>query len=286
LNGNLFAIKIFSGFFINMIRVGEIAGALEQNLKELSLQMHKDHALVSKIRGAMTYPIVVLLAAVFIITGIFTYVIPTLVAVFETLGGKLPLPTRVVIAISKIITGYGPLTVLGLVLIAGFLVWFVRTKGQRLWHAVLLNFLIIGPVAKKVNLARFSRTLGALLSTDIPVIKGLEVTADVLGNVHYKTIVRQVSEEIKKGVAISEVLKKYPKLFPPLITTMIAVGEKSGTTDDMLREVAEFYEDDVDQITKNLATIIEPLLILFLGLIIGGIAISIITPIYSLTQQF
>lgn len=278
--------RVFSGFFRNMIRVGEVSGTLEANLAELSNQMHKDNELTSKIRGAMTYPIVVLGAAVLIIVGIFTFVIPNIVSVFETLEAKLPLSTQLVITISKSLTSYGPLVAILFLAVIAVLVWFFKNKGQKIWHGLILNFLIIGPIAKKVNLARFARTLGALLSTDIPIIQGLEVTADVLGNVYYRQVALEAAGEIKKGVAASEILKKHPKLFPPLITTMIAVGEKSGATDQMLREVAEFFENDVDQITKNLSTIIEPLLILVLGLVIGGIAIAVISPIYTLTQQF
>jgi type IV pilus assembly protein PilC len=278
--------KIFGSFFRNMIKVGEVAGTMEKNLEELSVQMKKDHALLSKIRGAMTYPIIVLTATIFILIGLFTYVMPNMISIFETFGTTLPLPTRILITVTKVVKNYGLVVAAALAVIVSILVWFFHTKGKNFWHSVLMRFPIIGSIMKKVNLARFARTLSALMATDIPVVQSLEVTADVLGNVHYKIVALKAGEEIKKGVPISEVLKQHAKLFPPLITTMIAVGEKSGTTDNMLREVAEFYEEDVDQITTNLSTTIEPLLMLFLGVVVGGIALSVISPIYSLTEQF
>ncbi len=276
---------VFSNFFRSMIRIGEVSGTLEKNLQELSNQMHKDRNLLLKIRGALTYPVIILIATIIIVVGMFIYVIPSLISVFESFNANLPLATRVLIAVSKLLTNYGLIVAILALAVIIILAWFFRTKGKPFWHNLLLHLLIIGPIVKKVNLARFSRTLSALLATDIPVVQGLEVTSEVLGNVHYRYSITRAAEEIKKGVPISEVLKQKPKLFPPMITTMIAVGEKSGTTDDMLKEVAEFYEADVDQITKNLSQVIEPLLILFLGAVVGGIALAIISPIYSLSQQ-
>jgi type IV pilus assembly protein PilC len=163
---------------------------------------------------------------------------------------------------------------------------FIRTRiGQSLLHRFIIRGPTIGPIARKVNLARFCRTVSGLLHTDIPVIQALNVTADVLGNVHYAAATRDVAERIKKGDTISQTLTRYPKLFPPLVVQMVMVGERSGTVDSMLGDVANFYEGQVDQTLDNLSSIIEPVLILSLGLMVGGIALAVITPIYSLTQS-
>ncbi|NQU83983.1 MAG: type II secretion system F family protein [Parcubacteria group bacterium] len=158
-------------------------------------------------------------------------------------------------------------------------------KGKHVLHLFFLKAPILGAITRKVNLARFSRTLSSLLKTDIPVVQSFETTADVLGNVHYKKIVSDAAEKLKKGVLITESLSGHKKIFPPLVLQMVSIGEKSGNLDVLLENLAVFYEEQVDDTVKSLSSIIEPILILFLGLIIGGIAVAIISPIYSLSEQ-
>lgn len=277
--------KIFPEYFVNMIRVGEISGNLEKNLEELSNQMKKDHDLVSKIRGAMIYPAVIVVATVGIGILMFVYVIPSVLSVFDELKLKLPLATRILIFVSKFINAHGILLALGIIIAATALVAFSRTKkGKNFFHFILLNLWIVGPIVKKVNLARFARTVSSLLKTDIPVIESFKITSTVLGNVHYRKACLNVAEKLEKGVPINSVLNDYPKLFPPLVTQMVAVGEKSGTLDVLLSELATFYEDEVSDITKNLSSIIEPILIVFLGGVVGLIAFAVISPIYTLSE--
>jgi len=277
--------KIFPEYFVNMIRVGEISGTLEKNLEELSTQMKKDHDLTSKIRGAMIYPMVIVVATVGIGILMFVYVIPNMLSIFEELNLKLPLATRVLIAISKLITNHGVL-ILGIasIAIAGIIIFSRTAKGKKFFHFLLLHAWILGPIAKKVNLARFSRTISSLLKTDIPVIESFKIASTVLGNVYYKNACLDASEKLGKGINVNEVLKEHKNLFPPLVTQMVSVGEKSGTLDELLAELATFYEEEVSDITKNLSSIIEPILIVFLGGVVGLIAFAVISPIYTLSE--
>ena len=277
--------KVFPEYFVNMIRVGEVSGTLEKNLEELSNQMKKDHDLTSKIRGAMIYPMVIVLATAGIGILMFVYVIPNVLSIFEELNLKLPLATRILIAASKFMTNYGILLLIfTIAAIAGIIIFARTAKGKKIFHFLLLRAWILGPIAKKVNLARFARTISSLLKTDIPVVESFKIASTVLGNVYYKNACINASEKLAKGVNINEVLMEYPSLFPPLITQMVSVGEKSGTLDELLAELATFYEEEVSDITKNLSSIIEPILIVFLGGVVGLIAFAVISPIYTLSE--
>lgn len=279
--------RVFPPIFVNMVQIGEVSGTLEDVLHELTQQMKKDYELRSKVRGAMMYPIVVLVAMLGITTGLLVFVLPKLLAVFKEFGNvKLPLATRILMAMSDFTQSNGLLVAVGFVTVVVLAVMAGRTKpGRSMFHLAVIKSPIIGPIARKVNLARFSRTVSGLLRTDIPVVQAFHVTSDVLANVHFRNAVKDASERIKKGETISRALGAYPKLFPPLIVQMVLVGERSGTVDDLLADIATFYEQQVDQVLDNLSSIIEPILILTLGGMVGGIALAVITPIYALTQS-
>lgn len=279
--------RVFPAIFVSMIQIGEVSGTLEEVLLELTTQMRKDYELRSKVKGAMTYPVVVLVAMLGITIGLITFVLPKLLAVFKEFGDvKLPLATRILIAISDFTQANGLLVAIAFLVLVAFFVMIARTKGGRsVIHSAILRSPIIGPIAKKVNLARFARTVSGLLRTDIPVVQSFNVTSDVLGNVHYREAARDAAERIKKGETIARSLAAYPKLFPPLVVQMVLVGERSGTVDSLLADIASFYEGQVDQVLDNLSSIIEPILILVLGGMVGGIALAVITPIYALTQS-
>jgi type IV pilus assembly protein PilC len=279
--------KVFPPIFTNMIQIGEVSGTLEDVLQELTQQMKKDYELRSKVKGAMTYPVVVLVAMMGITVGLLTFVLPKLLGVFKEFGDvKLPLATRILMTISDFTQQNGLLVAVGFLMLAALIVWFSRTRiGRSIFHRMFITMPIIGPIAKKVNLARFSRTVSGLLRTDIPVVQSFNVTSDVLANVHFRAATRDAAERIKKGETISRSLAAYPKLFPPLVVQMVLVGERSGTVDDLLADIATFYEQQVDQVLDNLSSIIEPILILALGGMVGGIALAVITPIYALTQS-
>jgi type IV pilus assembly protein PilC len=264
-----------------------VSGTLEEVLEELTMQMKKDYDLRSKVKGAMTYPIVVLVAMLGITIALITLVLPKLLGVFKEFGNvQLPLATRMLIVISDFTQKNGLLVAAGAVVLVVLLVMAARTTlGRSLLHRAILFGPIIGPIAKKVNLARFSRTMSGLLRTDIPVIQAFGVTGDVLANVHYQAATRDASDRVKKGETISQALGRHPRLFPPLVVQMVLVGERSGSVDQLLADIAQFYEKQVDQVLDNLSSIIEPILILSLGGMVGGIALAVITPIYTLTQS-
>ncbi len=276
--------KVFNELFVNMIEAGEASGRIEEALERLYGQIKKDHDIKSKIKGAMIYPSVVLCAMVLIGGLMVVFVIPKITAVFKNSNVPLPLTTRILMGTSAFVRHHGIITILSIIAVVYSFIWIIRTKkGKYYFHSFLLSAPIIGKIIKKINIARFSRTLSSLLATDIPIERTLKITARVLGNVRYKEAVFQASEEIVKGVNIADTLKKYPRIFSPVVTEMIMIGEKTGSLDNVLEEMATFYEEEVSQTMKNLPSIIEPILILLLGMGVGFIAVSVIMPMYSLT---
>ncbi len=279
--------KIFEDIFVSMIQIGEVSGTLEQVLMELTTQMKKDYNLRSKVKGAMTYPIVILVAMLGITAGLVTFVLPKLLGIFKEFGAaNLPLPTRILMWVTDFAQAHGLLIVIAFIVFVVAFIWFLSTKiGKSLFDLVVLRAPIIAPIAKKVNLARFCRTISGLLHTDIPVVQAFDVTSQVLSNVHYKKAVQDTAERIKKGETIAKSLGNYGLLFPPLVIQMIYVGERSGNVDELMAQIADFYEQQVDQVLDSLSSIIEPVLILFLGGMVGGIALSVMMPLYALTQS-
>lgn len=277
--------KIFGELFINMVESGEVSGKLEDVLATLFIQMKKQHQLISKVKGALTYPAVIIFAMLGIGIFMMVAVIPKIMGMMESFEAELPLPTKILIAISSGIVNNGIIVGAAVVAIILILIKILRTKkGKYIFQSILLKMPIVSPIVKKINLARFARTISSLLKTDIMIIKSFRITANVLGNLHYRAALLEMSEKIKKGGQINEVVKNYPKLFPPVVVQMISVGEQTGQLDTILNELANFYEDEVDQIMDNLPAIIEPLLILILGVGVGAMAVAIVMPMYSLTS--
>jgi len=277
--------KIFGQLFVNMIESGEISGKLEEVLKRLYIQFKKNHELVAKVKGALTYPAVILFAMGGIGIFMMIKVIPQMTAMFKEFNAELPLATRVLIQVSDSLVAHGLLYLIGLIVFILIIVQANKTiKGKYFFHGLLLKLPIFSTIIKKINLARFARTISSLLKTDIMLIKSLQITANVLGNVYYRDALNEMSVKIKKGGTINEVIANYPKLFPPIVTQMIAVGEETGELDFILEELAEFYEGEVNETMNNLPSIIEPVLILSLGLVVGGMAVAIIMPMYSLSS--
>lgn len=277
--------KIFGQFFISMIESGEISGKLEDVLKRLYIQFKKNHELVSKVKGALTYPLVILVAMSGIGIFMMIFVIPKITAMFKDFNAELPLVTKLLIKFSNSLVAYGLLYLIGLVIFIIIIFQFSKTiKGKYFFHGLLLKLPVFAPIIKKINLARFARAISSLLKTDIMIIKSFQITANVLGNVYYRDALNEMSSKIKKGGAINEVIANYPKLFSPVVRQMIAVGEETGELDYILEELAEFYEGEIDQTMNNLPAIIEPILILLLGLVVGGMAVAVIMPMYSLTS--
>jgi len=278
--------KIFGELFINMIEAGEISGKLEDVLKQLYIQMKKEHKLISKVKGALTYPAIIIIAMFGIGTFMMIVIVPKITSMFEEFNAELPLPTKILIAFSNALANNGLISLFIFLSFAVIITKILKTyKGKYIFQAILLKLPIISPIIKKINLARFARNISSLLKTDIMIIKSFQITASVLGNLHYRKAIEEMAQKIKKGGKLNEVIKINPKLFSPIIAQMVAVGEETGELDNILIELAEFYEDEVDQIMENLPAIIEPLLILCLGLGVGGVAVSIIMPMYSITTS-
>jgi type IV pilus assembly protein PilC len=278
--------RIFDELFINMIKAGEATGKLEEVLERLYIQMKKNYDLRSKIKGAFIYPVIVIVAMVFIGIGMMVFVIPRITPVFAEVGATMPLATRILINLSNFIINNGIILTIILIIIIILIIRFLKTKkGKYYFDLILLKLPIISPIIKKINLAIFARTMSSLLKTDIPIVQNFKITANVLDNELYRDALLQASERVKKGLAIKEIIKKFPELFPPVVTQMVAVGEETGSLDVVLDELANFYEDEVFQIMNNLPSIIEPVIIIILGLGVTWIAIAVIMPMYSLSQQ-
>ena len=278
--------KVFSELFVNMVKSGEASGRLETVLEQLYVQMKKDHAIVSKVRGALIYPAILLSAMVGVGGLMVVYVIPNIISIFDEVDIPLPLATRILIGISKFVNLYGLyIFIVGIILLIAFLRFIRLPYGKRMLHKTLLKIPIMGQIMKKINIARFCRTFSSLLKTDIAIIKTFEITSNVLGNRLYRDALRDAQEKIKKGQRIEEALRVYDKLFPPVTLQMIAIGEETGSLDTILEQAAQFYEEDIDQIMTNLPSIIEPVLILILGVAVAGMAVAVLMPIYSLSQS-
>lgn len=278
--------RVFNEMYVNMVAAGESSGKLDEVLIRLALKMKKDHGLISKVKGALTYPIIILVVMLAVAILMTIVVIPKLTEVFAESGASLPLPTRILIGISHFLVSNGVLTVavlLGL-MIAVFRLIKTR-RGKAAFDMLLLRLPIIGPIIKKVSLARFSRSLSSLLETSIPIIDAFAIMSRTMGNVWYRDALEEAGSKLRTGSTIAKVLERYPRLFPPLATQMIAVGEESGSLDSIAGELAQFYEEEVDQTMSNLSTIIEPVLMLILGVGVAAMAVAVILPIYSLSQQ-
>jgi len=275
--------SLFPELFINMIRTGEESGTLENVLSQLTLQLEREHDLRSKIQGALVYPAIIVVAMFGIGILMLVLVVPQLAATFEELKVPLPVSTRIIIAFAEFITTFWYLAILFGVGGVVALYQALRTKtGRKVADAILLRLPIAGPIVKKVNTAFFARTMSSLVAAGIPMVRSLEVTATVVPNTYFKKVLRDGAEEMRKGVKLSEILERHTALYPLVVVQMVEVGEETGKTAELLAKLADFFEEEVSNITKNLAAIIEPVLMLFIGAAVGFFAISMIQPMYSM----
>jgi type IV pilus assembly protein PilC len=275
--------QVFSPFFVNIVRAGELSGTLEENLEHLAVQFSKEHELRSKVKTALMYPTIVLLAAAFIGFFFATYVLPQVANLFTGLQGiKLPVVTVILLKVSAFARKYTFFSFVGLFGGIYFVFWFLRRKFLAPFtHYLVLKLPIIRKIVQDVNIARFSLVFGTLLRSGIDIIKAIEVTSTVLGNIYYKRALGRVLVEVQRGQPVSEVLVRYPHLFPRLTGRMIGVGERAGKLEDVLGYLSDFYELEVQTTMKNLQTILEPVLLLFIGLIALAMAFAILIPIYN-----
>jgi|CXWL01.1.fsa_nt_gi type IV pilus assembly protein PilC len=277
---------VFSKLYIAMTKAGEESGTLADTLKIVSKQMETSRALTKKVKGAMMYPSIIL-AAIFII-GILMliYVVPTLSATFSSFGGQLPLATRVIVAASNFVI-HNVIAVVGIVAgvgVGGFL--FARSKiGSKTLLFIGLHFPVVSMLVRETYTARAARTLSSLLSSGVEMLTAIAITAEVVGENAFGKVLVEAEILVKKGEPLSTAFVNYPKLYPLFISEMISVGEETGKVSEMLGQVAQFYEDDVDNRTKDLSTIIEPVLMLLIGVFVGVFALSMIAPIYQLSSK-
>jgi type IV pilus assembly protein PilC len=275
--------EVFPQLMISMVKAGEESGSLSQSLRVVAVQMENSYNLTRKIRGAMMYPSIILFAMVIIGFFMLTYVVPTLSSTFKELHAELPVTTKFVIGASDFLKDN---IILSVILIAGLatcVYYFTKTRfGKRKIEFILLHFPVISELTKEINSARTARTLASLLGSGVDIVVAIRITTDVLQNSYYKNVLRQVEQKIQKGEPIAKVFSENEKLYPPFVGEMVSVGEETGELSQMLLGVATFYENDVDQKTKDMSTIIEPLLMIFIGLAVGFFAVSMIMPIYSL----
>ena len=274
---------VFPDLFTNMIRVGEESGTLEQVLSQLALQLERSHELRSKVLGALMYPSVVVAAMLGVGTLMLIVVIPLLAQTFEELQVQLPLTTRIIIALGTFLAERWYLALLLLVAFAVLAVRALRTeRGKRMFDAVMLKTPLLGGIITKLNAALMTRTLSSLIASGVPIVRSLEITSHVLGNIYFRESLEICAQRVGKGERISSTLKDYGHLYPIVIVQMVEVGEETGETGTILAKLASFYEEEVTQMTKNLTSIIEPILMLLIGATVGFFAISMIQPIYGM----
>jgi type IV pilus assembly protein PilC len=279
--------KVFGQFAVHIVRIGESSGTLYQNLNYLADELKKRQTLRRKIIGAFIYPVLITVATIGITIFLMVYLFPKITPIFTSLHAQLPLPTRIVMALSDLLIHSGLWIFLGLVFIIGGWVYAVKRNAtlQKFMERVYFRMPILGTIMRSYNLANGTRTLGLLLQSGISFSEALSVTADTTKNRLYRESYVEMREVVIRGDKISTYLSEHKKLFPNMLTHMIAVGERSGTLSDTLVYLSEMYDSEVDDFTKNLSTLIEPALMIVMGVLVGFIAISIITPIYSITQN-
>jgi type IV pilus assembly protein PilC len=274
--------KVFDSLFVNLVAAGEVGGILDTILQRLAAYIEKAEKLKSQIKGAMTYPIVVVGIAVIVISVIMIFVIPVFQDMFSSFGKALPVPTQVVVAMSDFSKGNIHYMIGGLIVFVWALRRYRRTvSGKRNIDSILLKLPIFGELIKKVAVARFTRTLGTMVSSGVPILDALEITAKTAGNVIVEEVIFDARSSIAEGQTIAEPLSE-TDIFPGMVTQMISVGESTGALDAMLEKIADFYDDEVDATVSAMTSMLEPLLMLFLGGSIGGLVVAMYLPIFQM----
>lgn len=277
---------VFNKLFINMVNVGETAGNLEEVLNIIAVQLEKDHDLIRKVKGAMTYPAVIIVAMLGIGVLMLTYILPQITGTFVDMEVTLPPTTLFVIAISDFLRNNSLAATLIVIFLVVFLKIFSKTEtGNKTLSFIAINFPLVSGLVIQVNCARFARIYSSLLKSGIPVVESLRIISETLTNYYYQEKIKSGIEQVQKGVTMSKVLSDNAKIFPPLAIQMMEVGEETGKTEAVLLKLAEFYEAEVDQITKNMSSIIEPVLMLIIGGAVGFFAVAMLQPMYSVLEN-
>jgi type IV pilus assembly protein PilC len=278
--------KVFDPLYYNMVEAGETGGILDTILQRLSTYIEKNVKLKRAVKSAMIYPVSVLGIAAMVITLLLWKVVPIFITLFNGLDVDLPLPTRIVIGLSNFVGSiYGAMIlVLFIATLIGLKVWYGTPQGRMVLDHVLLKVPMVGILLRKIAVARFTRTLGTLISSGVPILEGLDITARTSGNAVVERAITQTRKAVEAGRSLVDPLKE-TDVFPGMVTQMIGVGEQTGAMDAMLQKIADFYEDEVDAAVKDLLTALEPMMIVFLGVVVGGIVISMYLPLFSLINK-
>jgi len=273
----------FDRLYVAMVRAGEAGGALDQTLNRLAAQLEKEDSLRRAIKSAMTYPVLIAVFAVLVMIGMLLFIIPIFAGMYKDLGGELPSLTRLMMGISNLLKGYWFIIFPVLILLAWALVRLKNTEqGRKGWDRIKLKLpMKLGPVIQKIALARFSRTLATLVGAGVPILQAIEITGKTSGNTVIEESMVDVKESVRSGETIAKPLSRVP-VFPPMVTHMISIGEETGALDSMLNKIADFYEDEVDAAVKSLTSIIEPVMMMFVGGLVGVIVISMYLPMFNM----
>ena len=274
----------FNELYTNLVVAGEEGGILDNILTRLANYIEKAEALKKKVRSAMVYPTVIVSVAVIVVVILMIFVIPVFESMFKSAGQSLPLPTMIVVVISKAIRKYIVIFIPAVIALFYFLKkWRQTENGRTVIDKLLLQLPVFGPLFKKISVARFSRTLGTLVSSGVPILDGLNIVSKTSGNKTIETAILNARASIREGETIAEPLNR-AGIFPPMVIQMISVGESTGALDSMLSKIADFYEDEVDVAVSNLTSLLEPLLMCFLGVVIGGVVIAMYLPIFQMAN--
>lgn len=277
--------KVFSALYVNMIKAGEASGTLDHVLNRLVALIEHERDTRARLNAATRYPKIVVLGITIAFAILMTFVVPKFISIFESAKLTLPLPTRILILINYTVHTYW-YVLIGVIAI-GFLIFYQyihTTKGRLLWDTLKLKTPIIGPLFLKVAMSRFSSVLGTLYKSGLPILQALDIVTDVVGNAFISKLIKELHGRVKEGEGLAQPMKGYP-IFPPMVSQMVAVGEETGAMDEMLAKVSQYYDTEVDYAIKNLSTFVEPILLLFLGVMVAFLALSIFMPMWDLTQM-
>jgi type IV pilus assembly protein PilC len=276
--------KVFNRLYISMVKAGEIGGVLDSVLLRLADTIEKQVELRGKVRSAMTYPAVVAVLVFVIVSAMLIFIIPMFKGLYSELGGKLPMPTQVLINISNIVRSFWwIIALLGIVAVFLFRRWINTASGRAQWDAMKLKFPIFGALVRKTALARFSRTLSALVRSGVPILESLDIVAETSGNTVVANAVRDTQSAVKRGEPLARKLEDHP-VFPAMVVQMMSVGEETGALDEMLDKIADFYDQEVEATVDALTSLIEPLLIVVMGVCVGGMVISLYMPMFNIIK--
>lgn len=278
--------SIFNRLYVFLVRAGEVSGNLDGILERVADYFEKQSALRGKIRSAMTYPAVVLVIALAVTYFLLTGIVPQFAGILDQLGGELPIITRVLVAISDYLQNFWWLNLIIVVGLIVFITFYYRTNnGRHVIDRLLLKLPILGPLVQKSSIASFSSTFGLLLKSGVNIVESIEITKGTAGNIIVEDILDEAKNAVQRGEQISTTLSKYPNVYPPLVSSMIAIGEETGAVDTMLEKIAEFYDREVDEAVEGLTAALEPMLIVFLGGIVGFIVAGMFLPMFAIIGQ-